>query len=103
MYQHEQDQEAPGSSRQPQSSSIDTTIPRSDHDATRSAFTLMNPRQTNSDMSVSLSISSLTLTSVSDSSSRATIIPVENLKKRTLDEKTEEEPSKKRKTLELSA
>ena len=103
MYQHEQDQEAPGSSRQPQSSSIDTTIPRSDHDATRSPFTLMNPRQTNSDMSVSLSISSLTLTSVSDSSSRATIIPVENLKKRALDEKTGEEPSKKRKTLELSA
>ena len=79
------------------------TIPRSDHDASRSAFTLMNPRQTNSDMSVSPSISSLTLTSVSDSSSRATIIPVENLKKRTLDEKTEEEPPKKRKTLELLA
>ena len=90
-------------SRQPQSSSVDTTIPRSDHDATRSAFTLMNPRQTNSDMSVSPSISSLTLTSVSDPSSQATIIPVENLKKRTLDEKTEEDPSKKRKTLELSA
>ena len=103
MYQHEQDQEAPDSSRQPQSSSVDTTIPRSDHDATRSALTLMNPRQTNSDMSVSPSINSLTLTSVLDSSSQATIFPVKNPKKRTLDEKMEEEPSKMRKTLELSA
>lgn len=77
----EQDLGAQGWSLQPYSSSTDAYSLCLDPVAPRLAFLKINPRATTSQMSVSPSISTLTLTSPSDSSLQITIIPVENVKK----------------------
>ena len=99
----EQDLGAQGWSLQPYSSSTDAYSLCLDPVAPRLAFLKINPRATTRQMSVSPSISTLTLTSPSDSSLQITIIPVENVKKQTRDDTSETEPSKRRKVLDLPA